>query len=844
MINKFMSLPIRTHLIVLLLLLALPSLLLIIHSGLMQRNQAIDAAKKDCLQLVETIATEQQATIAGAEQLAVALALLPDIRSRNREAAAAVLSELVRKNPLYSNIVLGDKFGIIWASAIPFEGKLSMSDRKYYQDAVRTGKFSSGEYGVGKAAKKRMMSFGYPVKNTANKLVGIIGVALDIDHAQEIFEKIALPPGASFSILDHQGIIIIRNLKDEFSQKLVGRHDIKEDNFTKAKEGPDEGTFEVEGNDGKLRLVAYKRLSLPHESEPYFYIRSSIPLASITAKANAAMLKNIALLGVLSGVGLFLVWIIGKFVIVRPIGRLMEASEQLAAGVNIVNVSREVNRGELGKLARAFDSMAEELAQREAALRKSEEHWATTLASIGDAVIVTDTEGKITFMNAVAEKLTGWPLSDVMLESVTKVFHIINEHTRREVEDPVAKVLREGVVVGLANHTILIGKNSTEIPIDDSGAPVRDRNGDTTGVVLVFRDIAEAKRAEKEISHLASFPMLNPNPIAEVDLAGAIHFLNPAAEKLFPDLHRLGLAHPWLLGWKDIAPNIFKQQVEQTIREVNVGEDWYIQSLSFVKEIERIHIYGRRITRRKLAEEALKERTAILEERTRQLEDTVQELERFSYSVSHDLKAPLRAIDGFSRTLLKTYGDRLDEDATRRLNIIRENAQNMGRLIEDLLSFSRFGRTRIDLSVFDMEALAGSVWEDIRAANRNRTIEVAIENLLPGFGDPALIRQVLYNLLSNAVKFTKERSQAVIELSSCREKSEIVYSVKDNGIGFDMQYREKVFGVFERLHSDEYEGTGVGLAIVQRIIHRHGGRVWAEGKENEGATFYFTLPDK
>ncbi len=232
-----------------------------------------------------------------------------------------------------------------------------------------------------------------------------------------------------------------------------------------------------------------------------------------------------------------------------------------------------------------------------------------------------------------------------------------------------------------------------------------------------------------------------------------------------------------------------------------------------------------------------------VKERTRQLEDTVQELERFSYSVSHDLKAPLRAIDGFSRMLLSKYGDSMAEDAQRHIKVIRESTQTMGNLIEDLLSFSRYSRRRMDVDVIDMKALAHNVWQGIRETCPQREIECDIGELPPGRGDSALIRQVVFNLLSNAAKFTKDKNPAVIAFSGHRDGGEIVYAVRDNGVGFDMAYCDKLFSVFERLHSDEYEGTGVGLAIVQRIVHRHGGRVWAEGKEGEGAAFYFTLPD-
>ena len=231
-------------------------------------------------------------------------------------------------------------------------------------------------------------------------------------------------------------------------------------------------------------------------------------------------------------------------------------------------------------------------------------------------------------------------------------------------------------------------------------------------------------------------------------------------------------------------------------------------------------------------------------ERTAQLQAANKELEAFSYSVSHDLRAPIRAIDGFSHILLKDYSDRLDDEGKRIFNIIQSNARNMGQLIDDLLAFSRLGRQDIRLSNLDMGELARSVFEELKLNNSfERTPQLNINTLPHARGDGAMIHQVFVNLLSNAIKFTKHKEAAVIEINGRIEDSQNIYYVKDNGAGFDMRYANKLFRVFQRLHrQDEFEGTGVGLALVQRIIHRHGGRVWAEGKVNEGATFYFTLP--
>ena len=242
---------------------------------------------------------------------------------------------------------------------------------------------------------------------------------------------------------------------------------------------------------------------------------------------------------------------------------------------------------------------------------------------------------------------------------------------------------------------------------------------------------------------------------------------------------------------------------------------------------------------------ALSDKETQLLSYTAQLEDTNKELEAFSYSVSHDLRAPLRAIDGFSRVILEDYLDKLDDEGKRVLNIIRGNTQKMGQLIDDLLAFSRLGRQQISPSDIRMADLAKGVFEDIKPPANERNLQFNMKTLPFAQGDRSMIKQVFANLLSNAIKFTRPKEIATIEIGGTNDGVENVYYVKDTGVGFDMQYVNKLFGVFQRLHSaEEFEGTGVGLAIVQRIIHRHGGRVWAEGKVGEGAIFYFSLPTK
>jgi PAS domain S-box-containing protein len=257
---------------------------------------------------------------------------------------------------------------------------------------------------------------------------------------------------------------------------------------------------------------------------------------------------------------------------------------------------------------------------------------------------------------------------------------------------------------------------------------------------------------------------------------------------------------------------------------------------------------GRDITPRVQAEDELKKLYSELEqrviERTSELEAANRELESFSYSVSHDLRAPLRAIDGYSRILLEEHHEQLDAEDLRYLELVRKSAQQMALLIDALLNFSRMGRVDLNRITLSPAEVAQEALDELTSEMKERKVEVTIEDLPHCNADSSMLKQVYYNLLSNALKFTRQKDPAVIRVGSREEADRTVYFVRDNGVGFDMKYVDKLFKVFQRLHSSrEYEGTGVGLAIVQRIIQRHGGRIWVESEPDKGTTFFFTLDE-
>ena len=494
------------------------------------------------------------------------------------------------------------------------------------------------------------------------------------------------------------------------------------------------------------------------------------------------------------------------------------------------------------------------LLQSQQDLKTARDLLQTTLASIGDGVVATDCTGKVTFMNLAAQRLTGWSGQDAIGVSLQEVFRIVNETTRTVVPNPVEKALRDGVIVGQTNHTMLLARDGREISVDDSAAPICGPNGEVAGGVLVFRDITERRLAEKALEESdARFR-------AAVQAVSDIIWTNNAN----------GEMEGWQQGWgeytgqtqeeyqgygwstavhpDDVAPTIEEWQSAVSERRTAVFEHrvrrhdgqyrlFGVRAVPVfrmdgtVREWVGVHTD---ITERRKAE---MERAASIKVLRRSNDD----LQQFAHAASHDLRSPLRTVNSMTALLARRYTGRLDAEADELIGFITTGMERMDTLISDLLTFSNASEfenapKRIRMA----DALAGAL------TNLQSAIEecgaVVIAGQLPVvLAHESPILQVFQNLIGNALKYRSERPVR-IHVSTYRDSTEWVVRVEDNGIGFEPRYATEVFRAFRRLHGHEISGSGIGLATCKRVVERYGGRIWAESEPGVGSIFSFTIP--
>ncbi|HHU70389.1 MAG TPA: PAS domain S-box protein [Thermoanaerobacterales bacterium] len=499
--------------------------------------------------------------------------------------------------------------------------------------------------------------------------------------------------------------------------------------------------------------------------------------------------------------------------------------------------------------------------QTYAILRYKKASLSEIFGAMEDGIIVTDRNGRITEVNHSVEKITGLRRQDFLGNNVFDVFPLIAD----KVEDP------EKVEALLKEITTKPGKISDEditfiepaLHISTRSSPLMDRFGTRSGSVIVFRNITERKKLEGELrqykEELEELVKVRTAELAAseekyralvnhaqvgigIHQDGRIVFTNRQLLLMlgFREEEFIGLSISCLIHPDEVEEVMSRawnryngKEVIDTYESQLIRKDGSIMPSIISNAV--VEYNGKRATLITIVD--------ITESKLRkELEQVNQELEMFAYSVSHDLRAPLRSIDGFSQALLEDYEEQLDDEGQDYLRRIRAASQRMASMIDAILQLSRIGRYEMRRKQVNLSALAQDIAADLKVTDPDRQVEFVIAEGVVASGDPTLIRTALENLIGNAWKFTQKHENARIEFGVVRQGKKSIYYVRDNGAGFDMRYADKLFAPFQRLHSTaEYKGTGVGLASVQRIVHRHGGNIRAESAVGKGTTFYFTL---
>jgi PAS domain S-box-containing protein len=588
-------------------------------------------------------------------------------------------------------------------------------------------------------------------------------------------------------------------------------------------------------------------------------------------------LYGTVLLGILIGSALIALLLSSSLqgVIASPISRLAGTTEAVSRTRDYSLRAEKLSQDELGILVDGFNDMLagiqsrdqelrEALNAREAALKDAQtarDFLSTTLASIGDAVVSTDAGGRVVFANPIACALMRLPEEKIVGRRSGEVLRFINEDSRAVMPNPVDLVLRAGEIVAITDHTLLIAHNGLEVPVDNSAAPILGPNGELVGTVLIFRDITERKRVERDLRAAREQLQLITDTMA------------PAVSHCGRDLRYLWVS-PHYAEWLQLTP---AKIAGKPIQEV-VGEEAFAVLRPYTHRVlagERVE-YERRvnvarigtrwvhaidvptydkdgavtgwvshvsdITELKDAQAEVVRVNADLKRTNERLARTNKDLEGFAFAASHDLQEPLRMVSTYSQLLAKSFPEQIGGEGAKFLAQIVDGATRMRRLLTDLLAYSEIDADRDEQAgLVDLNQVLDTALQNLRVAVEESRAMIKCDPLPSISGHQGHFVQLFQNLIANAIKYSGD-SRPSIQVRYTANGREHRIAVSDNGIGIAPEYHARIFGVFKRLHGKTIPGTGIGLAICQRVVERYRGRIWVESQPGRGATFVFTLP--
>ncbi len=847
--------PIKYQLRLIVMIMALPVVGLIIHSGIRQRTEAMNSAAMETRKLADRIAYEQQNKIASARQLMMALSQLSEVKQQDAIKVTPLLGEILKLNPEVSNIFIADLSGTVWATAVPVKGPFIVADRRYFKNALKSGELSSGEYVVSRAINRPTFNFSYPIKDINGTVTGVISVGFLLEKYAQILERSRLPHSASFALLDHKGVTLYRGVEPE---KYIGKPTDSQ-LFQLIQEGPDEMTARgVSVASGDERIITTRKFRLESEATPYMYIRAGIPVESVLSDANTQLLRNLTFLSLVLGVAYFFSSFIGTSSIVSRIELLEKASLRLSDGDHQAPVATLVKGGELGRLAVSFDSMAQKLAQREDALLKSMQFSDSVINSLPGIFYVLDRDGRIIRVNDKFYEITGYLPHEVSTMALQELF---GEDEKKGVSERIHEVFEQGSSFveaelrnkeGVSTPYYLTGQLSV---IDD--APL---------LIGMGIDITEIRRAKEGLrdSETRYRHIIENAPIGvfKKELAGKYHYVSPVLVQQFECASEEEFyAHysPVMDRWG--SPEKYDEFIGLLLKNNKVlGHEVTVQlkndtvkTLSLYAFLDAPHGmingFALDVTDRKRAE-------AEQQQLEKQLlhAQKLESLGVLAGGIAHDFNNILMAIIGNADLALMRINK--ESPATENLHRIEQAAARAADLAKQMLAYS--GKGKFVVENIDLNNLLEDMLHMLEVSiSKKAVLRLNLHPHLPLVeADATQIRQIVMNLVINSSEAIGDRSGVIAITTGCMDCDKqylkdvwldehitaglyVFLEVADSGCGMDKSVMAKLFDPF---FTTKFTGRGLGMAAVLGIVRGHKGAIKVYSEPKKGTTFKVLLP--
>jgi PAS domain S-box-containing protein len=849
------------------------------EDGRLRQDQAVRASLRG--QILEQQLIDVRSELALAASIPNLQGDLPETRR--------VLGDAAKQEPLYSTMAVTDASGTVVASTVP-TGAASIAGREWFARAMATGLPVVGGYETDPVSGRPSLPIAVPIVR-GRRTTGVVFAACLLDVLRASFRQVTPSPGTVIVVMDHAGMVLTRIPGSAAYEGVM-----EDPSVRRAAEASGTTAVDARGIDGVVRRFEVRKVALDPSSP--VYVLNGYDESVEFAPERQLMATGWSLLAAGGLLGLAVAYFASTLWVLRPVGHLASATARVAAGDLDARAGLDSGAEEFRSLGAQFDEMAAALKSRLAELRGSQralgaerERLRTVIDEMPAGVALIDEKGGVLEVNAANERIWQGAPRPGSFEEYRGVYNVYDAVTGRLLEPnelPGARTLAEAQPVeGEFGFQRFDGSRGF---IHISAVPIVA--GDARWALVVTEDVTERSRHQTLSDALNRVDVvvhssLDVDAIMQRSLDAGVEAAGVDAGTIeiregdgWVVRYQQGLK-PEAVGTRLEAPDapiaaevsrtrqplVVPDMLADTVRNVGFIQATAVRATLALPLIVRDEVIGclllhetgkpREFTadevdfgRRLAASISLALDNAALfgeldervRQRTAELETANKELEAFSYSVSHDLRAPLRSIDGFSQALVEDFGDKLDAEALEHLGRVRAAAQRMGELIDALLSLSRVSRTGLDMREVDLSAVAEAAGNELRDREPDRCVEFEVERGLMVHADPTLMRVLLDNLLGNAWKFTRERECACIAFGLTATDSGPAYFVRDDGAGFDMAHANKLFSAFQRLHpQDQYPGIGIGLTTAARIVHRHGGRIWAEAELDRGATFYFTM---